>query len=177
MYACIAYKVSVSHYSDVHTIAIVVMYNNMCCCCEQQRHCCQRIACRMITRVCAALQQAVMQRVELHKCNAWNYILRCSSRNYVVCQKPYRVTSMIQVVRVSRRTVFCSCPIVLVGLKATLMIIVSPLLIPPCMPPDLLVLVRVRPVCMHAHKAVYRIQHSVSLIDISTREIAILHTS
>ena len=42
-------------------------------------------------------------------------------------------------------TVLCSCPMVEVGLKATRMMTVSPLLIPPWIPPLLLVLVLVRP--------------------------------
>ncbi len=43
-------------------------------------------------------------------------------------------------------TVFCSLPIVDVGLKATLITIFSPFDIPPCTPPLLLVRVLVRPI-------------------------------
>ena len=44
-----------------------------------------------------------------------------------------------------RVTVFCSLPIVAVGLKAMRIIIFSPLLIPPWIPPEQLLVVRINP--------------------------------
>ncbi|CAB4937841.1 unannotated protein [freshwater metagenome] len=45
----------------------------------------------------------------------------------------------------SRSTVFCVDEIVAVGLNAARNAMVSPLLMPPCTPPELLVVVRGRP--------------------------------